>query len=66
MFNRAKPRFVSPGKITVFIVVTSVHCGSFTITVNVYFLVETSFILNSRVNDLFLFAVYYSTFCSAA
>lgn len=47
---------------------TSVHCGSVIITVNVVvsFLVETSFILNSSVNDLFLLAVYCSTFCSAA
>ena len=68
MFNRAKPHFVSQGKITVFVVMTSVHCGSFIITVNIVvsFLVETSFILNNSVNDLVLLAVYCSTFCSAA
>lgn len=35
MFNRVKRCFVSQGKITVFVVMTSVHCGSFSITVNV-------------------------------
>lgn len=66
MFKRVKSHSVSQGKITVFVVMTSVHCGSFIITVNVVvsFLVETSFILNSSVNGLVLFAVHCSTFCS--
>lgn len=65
MFSRVKPCFVSEGKITV--VMTSVHCGGFIVTVNVVasFLVETSFTSNNNVNDLVLLAVCCSTFCSA-
>lgn len=62
--QQSETSFVSQGKITVFVVI----CGSFIITVNavVSFLVEMSLILNNSVNDPFLFAVYCSTFCSAA
>lgn len=68
MFNRVQPHFISQVKITVFAVMTSVHCGSVIITVNavVSFLVETSSILNNSVNDLVLLAVYCRNFCSAA
>lgn len=66
MFSGVKPCLVTKGKIT--LVMTSVHCGGFIITVNVVasFLVETSFTSNSNVNYLFLLAICRSTFCSAA